>query len=178
MYGQKITDIAKHQEMNLRKAIGDDIYEWLETLTKKEEEKMRQTMITRCFSFEAAHQLPNHKGKCANLHGHSYKLEITVARKGEDIDDERCMVIDFGDLKKYNIGGAPRTKFLSNLSQNEVVSKVPILSEFIKRGVNMKRGKFPPIKPDTKNRLKEHFEPYNKELEEFTGLNLDIWDSL
>ena len=34
--------------------------------------------VTKIFRFESAHNLPNYEGDCANLHGHSYKLEVTV----------------------------------------------------------------------------------------------------
>ena len=34
--------------------------------------------ITTEVTFEAAHSLPNHLGKCANHHGHSYRLQVTV----------------------------------------------------------------------------------------------------
>ena len=52
--------------------------------------------ITKKFEFEAAHMLPNHKGKCKNLHGHRYELEVTV--RGP-INSEG-MVMDFSDLKE------------------------------------------------------------------------------
>ena len=52
--------------------------------------------ITKIFTFDAAHKLPLHHGKCKNLHGHTYKLEVTV--NGELKKDG--MVIDFVDLKK------------------------------------------------------------------------------
>ena len=59
-----------------------------------------QVSITRSFSFESAHSLPDHNGKCQYLHGHTYQLEVTVARKklieGGSSDG---MVLDFGDLK-------------------------------------------------------------------------------
>jgi 6-pyruvoyltetrahydropterin/6-carboxytetrahydropterin synthase len=58
--------------------------------------------ITKQFHFEAAHALHNYDGKCRNLHGHSYKLLVTV--RGEPICDTENpklgMVLDFGDLKK------------------------------------------------------------------------------
>jgi len=54
--------------------------------------------VTRKFTFEAAHRLPEHKGGCARIHGHSYKLEVTIV--GE-MDDETGMIVDFGDIKKY-----------------------------------------------------------------------------
>lgn len=55
--------------------------------------------ITKIFEFEAAHYLPEHKGKCKNVHGHSYKLEVEVSYgKGNAVNNEH-MVMDFGDLK-------------------------------------------------------------------------------
>lgn len=54
------------------------------------------TRVTRTFSFEAAHQLEWHSGACKNLHGHSYRLEVTVA--GEL--DSNGIVIDFSDLSE------------------------------------------------------------------------------
>ena len=57
--------------------------------------------ITKIFTFETAHVLYNYDGKCKNMHGHSYKLFVTV--KGEPIDDldhpKNGMVVDFGEIK-------------------------------------------------------------------------------
>lgn len=52
--------------------------------------------VKRVFDFEAAHRLPNHPGKCRNLHGHSYRLVVTVDRP---VDGATGMAIDFSDLK-------------------------------------------------------------------------------
>jgi 6-pyruvoyltetrahydropterin/6-carboxytetrahydropterin synthase len=46
--------------------------------------------------FDAAHQLKEYIGACANLHGHSWKLKITIETE-ELVKD---MVIDFKDIKK------------------------------------------------------------------------------
>lgn len=58
--------------------------------------------ITKQFSFETGHALYGYDGKCRNVHGHSYKLRVTVI--GEPISDKNHvkygMVIDFSDLKK------------------------------------------------------------------------------
>ncbi|OFX17768.1 MAG: 6-carboxytetrahydropterin synthase QueD [Bacteroidetes bacterium GWA2_31_9] len=58
--------------------------------------------VTKEFNFEMAHALWNYDGKCRNVHGHSYKLFVTVI--GNPINDENNpkhgMVIDFGDLKQ------------------------------------------------------------------------------
>ena len=57
--------------------------------------------ITKQFFFETGHALYGYDGKCRNVHGHSYKLAVTVI--GNPIDDKNHvkygMVIDFGDLK-------------------------------------------------------------------------------
>jgi 6-pyruvoyltetrahydropterin/6-carboxytetrahydropterin synthase len=49
-----------------------------------------------------AHSLWNYDGPCKNIHGHSYKLYVTVIGKpSEDSSDPKNgMVIDFSDLKK------------------------------------------------------------------------------
>ena len=58
--------------------------------------------ITKEFTFETGHALYGYDGKCRNVHGHSYKLSVTVI--GIPITDtsnvKLGMVIDFGDLKK------------------------------------------------------------------------------
>lgn len=58
--------------------------------------------VTKQFNFEAAHALWNYDGKCKNIHGHTYKLFVTVAGKAKDEPGmpKDGMVIDFGDLKK------------------------------------------------------------------------------
>ncbi len=63
---------------------------------------MSKIRITKQFSFETGHALYGYDGKCRNVHGHSYKLSVTVI--GAPITDtthvKLGMVIDFGDLKK------------------------------------------------------------------------------
>ena len=63
---------------------------------------MSNIRITKQFSFETGHALYGYDGKCKNVHGHSYKLSVTVI--GTPILDSKNvkygMVIDFSDLKK------------------------------------------------------------------------------
>lgn len=54
-----------------------------------------RTRVTCSFTFEAAHQLPWHPGKCRRLHGHSYRLEVTVDGPVGD----QGIVIDFDDVR-------------------------------------------------------------------------------
>ena len=58
--------------------------------------------LTKEFSFETGHALYGYDGKCRNIHGHSYKLAVTVVGKPiEEAGHKKLgMVIDFGDLKK------------------------------------------------------------------------------
>lgn len=56
--------------------------------------------ITKQFRFEAAHTLPNHDGKCKNLHGHSYLLEVTISGAVNKEGPKEGMVMDFSDLSK------------------------------------------------------------------------------
>jgi len=63
---------------------------------------MTKIRITKQFSFETGHALYGYDGKCKNVHGHSYKLFVTII--GTPISDKNNvkygMVIDFSDLKK------------------------------------------------------------------------------
>jgi 6-pyruvoyltetrahydropterin/6-carboxytetrahydropterin synthase len=49
------------------------------------------------YSFAAGHALRGYKGKCENIHGHNYRVQVTVA--GETLNDGGLLV-DFSDLRK------------------------------------------------------------------------------
>jgi len=53
------------------------------------------TTVTKTVKFDAAHVLTNHAGLCKNLHGHTYRVDVSVAGVAPASD----MVIDFKDLK-------------------------------------------------------------------------------
>ncbi|MEZ7953670.1 MAG: 6-carboxytetrahydropterin synthase, partial [Bacteroidales bacterium] len=63
---------------------------------------MSTIRITKEFRFEGAHALQNYDGKCRHIHGHSYRLFVTL--KGSPIAEasspKNGMVVDFGDLKR------------------------------------------------------------------------------
>ncbi|HEX8562802.1 MAG TPA: 6-carboxytetrahydropterin synthase [Flavobacterium sp.] len=63
---------------------------------------MSYIRITKQFNFETGHALYGYDGACKNVHGHSYKLSVTVIGKpSEDRSNVKYgMVIDFSDLKK------------------------------------------------------------------------------
>ncbi|MDD4386011.1 MAG: 6-carboxytetrahydropterin synthase [Bacteroidales bacterium] len=63
---------------------------------------MAKIRLTKEFTFEMAHVLEGYDGPCENIHGHSYRLEVTVI--GTPVADRanpKCgMVMDFGQLKR------------------------------------------------------------------------------
>jgi 6-pyruvoyltetrahydropterin/6-carboxytetrahydropterin synthase len=58
--------------------------------------------VTKEFSFEMAHALEGHDGACSRIHGHSYRLWVTVGGvPSSDVSSpKQGMVVDFGDLKR------------------------------------------------------------------------------
>lgn len=62
---------------------------------------MEKVRVSKSFHFDMAHALLNYDGLCKHIHGHSYKLVITIT--GSPIADtghnKLGMVMDFGDLK-------------------------------------------------------------------------------
>ncbi len=54
------------------------------------------TRVSKDFHWEMGHRLPFHTGGCRNIHGHSYRMQVTI----EGDLDEHGMVIDYFDLKE------------------------------------------------------------------------------
>ncbi|OOF58973.1 6-carboxytetrahydropterin synthase QueD [Rodentibacter myodis] len=55
--------------------------------------------VSKEFSFDMAHLLDGHDGKCQNLHGHTYKLQVEIAGDLHQYGAKKAMVMDFSDLK-------------------------------------------------------------------------------
>ena len=76
--------------------------------------------VTREFTFEMAHVLKNYDGPCKNVHGHSYRLFVTLS--GEPVsnygDPKNGMVIDFTDLKNIVL-----KKIINLFDHSVVISK-------------------------------------------------------
>jgi len=81
---------------------------------------MRNVRVTKEFTFEMAHALWNYDGACKNIHGHSYRLFVSII--GEPLQDEDNpkfgMVIDFKDLKEIT-----KTNIVDVLDHSLVVYK-------------------------------------------------------
>ena len=52
------------------------------------------TTVTKTVRFDAAHVLTDHQGLCRNLHGHTYRVDVSVSTEADG-----DMVIDFKELK-------------------------------------------------------------------------------
>ena len=83
--------------------------------------------ISKVFTFDAAHKLPKDEcyGKCSNLHGHTYKLIVTM----EGPVNEKGWVINFSDLKKIV------NKVVESVDHtylNDVFSGIPTAENLIK----------------------------------------------
>lgn len=101
---------------------------------------MSTVRLTKEFHFEMAHLLWNYDGPCKNIHGHSYKLFVTVI--GQPINDisnpKYGMLIDFSDLKSivnsqivelfdHAFVLKKNENFTSVLENNEIFGKTIIL---------------------------------------------------
>ena len=109
--------------------------------------------IAKEFWFSMGHTLHNHPGKCANLHGHNYRLQVVVE---SDRLNHQGMVMDFGDLKeivngviddnydhRFLVAGFdPRAEPLQAIDPTVVVTQynptVEMLAEAIKAGIYAK----------------------------------------
>ena len=99
---------------------------------------MSNIRITKQFNFETGHALYGYDGKCRNVHGHSYKLSVTVI--GNPITDtthvKQGMVIDFGDLKKI-----VKEEIVNQFDHATVFNKntphVELAKELVDRGHNV-----------------------------------------
>lgn len=86
---------------------------------------MYQT-VSKTFQFHAAHRLLNHKGKCRNLHGHTYRIDVAVGAQLNDDPDASGygMVIDFDELKKAWARIEPALDHRTLLQGNDPLVKV------------------------------------------------------
>lgn len=86
--------------------------------------------IGKMYNFEAAHHLPNHKGKCARLHGHSYKLEVEVEGNTYENpnDSEYGMVMDFEALDEI-VDVVVSALDHTDLNENPLTKNMPTTAE-------------------------------------------------
>ncbi|MCX8030741.1 MAG: 6-carboxytetrahydropterin synthase QueD [Thermodesulfovibrionales bacterium] len=106
-------------------------------------------------NFSSAHQLRGYKGKCENLHGHNWKVQVCVTSdKLNDVD----LVVDFHELKSMT------HQILSQLDHKVLNNVYP----------------FTEINPSSENIAKWIFESLKEKLSEYDFLKLSsvsVWES-
>lgn len=131
--------------------------------------------ITKQFTFETGHALYGYDGKCRNVHGHSYKLSVTVI--GQPITDKTNvkygMVIDFTDLK-----GIVKEEVVDQFDHATVFNKntphIELAKELETRGHHVILVEYQPTSENLvidfaeriKNRLPENIKLFSLRLQE------------
>ncbi len=95
---------------------------------------MLKKRITKIFTFDAAHKLRYHDDKCSNLHGHTYKLEVTLEGTPQTVDSnnpESGMIVDFGRLKEIVNDEVLYNLDHSNLDHTLDYSTAELMAEWI-----------------------------------------------
>ena len=136
---------------------------------------MSNIRITKQFNFETGHALYGYDGKCRNVHGHSYKLSVTVI--GNPITDtshvKLGMVIDFSDLKKI-----VKEEIVNQFDHATVFNKntphIELAKELTQRGHNVILADYQPTSENMvmdfaakiKARLPEYIKLHSLKLQE------------
>lgn len=144
---------------------------------------MSKIRITKQFDFETGHALYGYDGKCRNVHGHSYKLSVTVI--GTPISDTKDvkygMVIDFKDLKKI-VKEEIVNKFDHATVFNKNTPHLELANELANRGHNVILVDYQPTSEmmiidfakKIKAKLPEHIKLHSLKLQE-TGTSHAEW---
>lgn len=128
--------------------------------------------ISKIIKFDAAHAIHNYSGPCANLHGHTWKLEILIDYHHLD---ETGISIDFKDLKKILKNIVPDHKLM--LSSEWPVELINVLKKYF--GNNIVILDF---EPTAENLSKYFWGLLDKELSRFDTyvkhhLTVRVWES-
>lgn len=127
-----------------------------------------KTEITKEFKFEMAHLLEDHNGLCKNVHGHSYRLFVTVSSTITDININKKsrnnigMVIDFKDLKNI-VDKKIINKLDHSFAYNGKDKKSKIIAEFLDKQICQKLHNFN-FRVTAENMAKWIYTELNKEL--------------
>ena len=82
-------------------------------------------IIGKEFRFDSAHKLENYSGKCGNLHGHTYILQVSIQGKVQ----ENGLVLDLAELRNIvnkKIIDRLDHKYLNDLIHNPSIENVSI----------------------------------------------------
>lgn len=90
--------------------------------------------LEKMFTFEASHMLPHHKGKCARLHGHSWKC--TLVCEGSRLQGEgpsEGMLIDYEEMSR--VSSWVRENYLDHRHLNDIPGMINPTSEEVARWI-------------------------------------------
>ncbi|HOL97347.1 MAG TPA: 6-carboxytetrahydropterin synthase [Bacteroidales bacterium] len=109
---------------------------------------MVKIRVTKIFDFETAHALHNYDGLCRNVHGHSYKLYVTVMGEPENNDKSTKfgMVIDFGNLKKI-----VKENIVDVFDHSLIISNKEDIKDLLKQNILFKRLHIFDFQPTSEN---------------------------
>ena len=110
-------------------------------------------------AFDSAHFLAGYRGKCANLHGHRWVVEVEAgAAQLQESGEKRGMVIDFGDLK-----AAVRT--LANYYDHALIYEIGSLKETTLAALKEENFRLieVPYRPTAENFARAFFEQLSTE---------------
>jgi len=128
---------------------------------------MPKIRVTKQFGFEMSHALTNYDGFCRNIHGHSYKLQITII--GEPLlkpgDPKDGMVMDFSVLKKL-----VKKHIIDSLDHSLIVNNVAAHDKLVELGELYERHHIVNFQPTTENLVLFIAEKFKKLLPEHLEL--------
>jgi len=95
--------------------------------------------LTITQDFSSSHQLRNYGGKCENMHGHNFGVEVAV--EGDRLDDRVEYLVDFKELKR-------RTKAVLERLDHKHLNDVPPFTEINPSSENLARFIYRELKDD------------------------------
>ena len=136
---------------------------------------IKQT-VTKEFSFDCAHMLANHEGLCRNLHGHQYKLFVTVSILDERVSQNEAsegMIVDFKDLKRIVntliVDKYDHALVLDEFTNDEFEQELLVITEkYNKKTVLL------PYRPTAENMAEDFFDQIDDYLEDNKQINCQI----
>jgi len=101
--------------------------------------------VSKTVTFDMAHRITNHKGKCQNLHGHTYRIEVVL--EGGLVNQKDAsdlgMVMDFGMLKKIVDDSIVNKYDHSTMIWSDDKLLIPMFKKLAKKGMNVHFVDFP-----------------------------------
>ncbi len=144
---------------------------------------MKTISIAKEFTWSMAHMLANHSGKCRNIHGHTYKMQVEIERtSGTLINDpgttNHGMILEFYDLNKIIVDAIVEPLDHAFLywvgSTDELEHEVAtLLRKHDRKVVDIS------YRPTTENLVLDFLEQINKNLSsyEIKVKELKLWES-